>query len=56
MFLHLQVWLWKTNMLIHKVGEAKPGISCIYLNNSSNTISVIYEVSIQKGFETNQVL
>lgn len=42
-------------MLICNVTEGKPGISCVYLNNSSNAISVIYEVSIHKVFETNQV-
>lgn len=49
------VTLWKTYVLIHEVKEGKPGISCVCLNNSSKTTSVIYDVSIHKGFETNQV-
>lgn len=44
----------KRYMLICKVKEGKPGITCIYLNNSSNAISVIYEVLIHKDSETNQ--
>lgn len=37
------------------VKEGKLGITCIYLNNPGNVVSVIYEVSIHKDFKTNRV-
>lgn len=40
----------KRYMLIYKVREGKLGISCTYFNNSSNAMSVLYEVSVHKDF------